>query len=191
MLIFFIIDFFAWVGKYVGLFEAMGEQGKEIEKKGLGNALYVDGIGNIIGGILGASSLAVFVSSVVGIKAGGKTGWTAVFIAALMLLSLFTIPLLGAIPVEATAGILVYVGFLLVPFRDFNLKNKALNKFDITVSLIAALLSFVTYSLDKAILLVFLVYTLKIIFNNPKKSDIVLIITTLLLLAAIITNELM
>lgn len=189
ILIFFIIDFFAGVGKYIGLFSAMGSKAKEIEKKGMNKALYVDGFGNIIGGILGASSLAVFVSSAVGIHAGGRTGWTAIFIAGLMFLSLFTIPLVGAIPVEATSGILIFVGFLLMPFKDFQVKNDGLNKFDIIISILAALISFITYGLDKAILFVFLIYTGKIIINGPKKGDLILILTTLLLLLAIVAQS--
>jgi len=188
MLIFFIIDFFAGVGKYIGLFSAMGDKGKEIEKKGMGNALYVDGFGNIIGGFLGASSLAVFVSSAVGIRAGGKTGWTAIFTSMFMLLGLFIIPLVGAIPVEATSGILIYVGCILIPVKDLQPKNGVLSIFDVVASSVAFLISFFSYGLDKAILLVFLVYTIKILLRGPKKDDLILILTTLFLLAAIIAQ---
>ena len=160
MLVFFIIDFFGGVGKYIGLFSAMGSKAKEIENKGMGKALYVDGIGNIIGGFLGASSLAVFVSSAVGIHAGGRTGWTAIFTAILIFLSLFTIPFIGGIPVEATSGILVFVGLILIPYNDLNLKNKIINKIDLIISLVAGLVSFITYGIDKAILIVFIIFRL-------------------------------
>lgn len=191
MLVFFIIDFFGGVGKYIGLFAALGSRSKEIEKKGMGKALYVDGIGNIIGGAFGASSLAVFVSSAVGIHAGGRTGLTAIVSACLMLLSLFVIPLVGAIPVEATSGVLIYVGLLLIPYKEIQIKNALQNRFDIIISVIAALVSFLTYGIDKAILLVFLVYTIQIVVKGAKKDDLVLIVTTLLLLAAIIAQALL
>lgn len=189
MLIFFIIDFFAGIGKYIGLFSAMGEKGKEIEKKGMGSALYVDSAGNILGGFLGASSLAVFVSSAVGIRTGGRTGWTSIFTALFMALGLFAIPLIGAIPVEATSGILIYVGCILIPVHDLQPKNGVINRFDVLIASAAFLISFLTYGLDKAILLVFLIYTAMIFKQGlPKKQDLILILVTLFLLAAIIAQ---
>ncbi|MGA9994395.1 MAG: NCS2 family permease [Pyrinomonadaceae bacterium] len=193
MLVFFIIDFFGGVGKYVGLFTAMGQKVEEIDNKGLERSLYVDGFGNIIGGFLGASSLAVFVSSAVGIAAGGRTGLTAIVTAGFMLLSLISIPLVGSIPVEAASGILVFVAFLLIPYdsifnRENNTNEDVLTKFDILVCFLTALFSFLTYGIDKAILLVFVIYTALIIWNGPKKKDLILIITTTLLFIAVIAQ---
>jgi AGZA family xanthine/uracil permease-like MFS transporter len=190
ILVFFIIDFFGGVGKYVGLFAAMGREAQQIPEKSMGKALYVDGIANIFGGFLGASSLAVFVSSAVGIVAGGRTGLTAIVTAGFMLASLVIIPLVGAIPVEATSGILVFVGFLLISYGDIFNSKATLTRFDIIVCLVAALISFLTYGIDKAILLVFVVYTVVIIKKGIKKSDIILIVTTVLLLAAVVAQSL-
>jgi adenine/guanine/hypoxanthine permease len=190
MLVFFIIDFFGGVGKYVGLFTAMGQKADDIDKEGMGRSLYVDGIGNIIGGFLGASSLAVFVSSAVGITAGGRTGMTAIVTACFMFVSIFTIPLVGAIPVEATSGILVYVAFLLIPYgkEKENTEEPFLSSFDILICISAALISFLTYGIDKAILFVFVIYTAQIIWNKPKKKDIILIVTTTLLFLAVLAQ---
>lgn len=190
MLVFFIIDFFGGVGKYVALFTAMGQKKDDIDKEGMGRSLYVDGIGNIIGGFLGASSLAVFVSSAVGITAGGRTGMTAIITACFMFVSIFTIPLVGAIPVEATSGILVYVAFLLIPYgkEKENTEEPSLSSFDILICISAALISFLTYGIDKAILFVFVIYTAQIIWNKPKKKDIILIVTTTLLFLAVLAQ---
>jgi AGZA family xanthine/uracil permease-like MFS transporter len=154
MLVFFIIDFFGGVGKYIGLFTAMGKTVEEIDEKGLERSLKVDGIGNIIGGFLGASSLAVFVSSAVGITAGGRTGLTAIVTAGFMLLSLIYIPVLGAVPVEATSGILVFVAFLLIPYDSiFNKENNTnedaptITNFDRLICFLTALFSFLTYGM--------------------------------------------
>ncbi|MCF0061355.1 hypothetical protein MUK70_19130 [Dyadobacter chenwenxiniae] len=192
MLVFFIIDFFGGVGKYIGLFAAMDNKARELEEKNIGRALYVDGIGNIIGGILGASSLAVFVSSAVGILAGGRTGMTAIVTAGFMLLSLAIIPLVGAIPVEVTSGILVYVGCLLIPYDAlFDKVHRNFTRFDLAVSVAAAIISFTTYGIDKAILLVFLVYTGQIVLKGARREDLTLIVTTLLLLAAVVAQSLL
>jgi len=194
MLVFFIIDFFGGVGKYVGLFTAMGNRSGELNKKGIERSLYIDGGGNIIGGILGASSLAVFISSAVGITLGGRTGFTAIVIACFMFASIFTIPLVGAIPVEAISGILVFVAFLLIPWgliikkEAENNEETPLTGLDILFCFSAALISFLTYGIDKAILFVFLIYTAKIIWHGPTRKDIILIVTTTLLLLAVMAQ---
>jgi adenine/guanine/hypoxanthine permease len=188
MLVFFIIDFFGGVGKYIGLFAAMGRDVERIPEKNLGRSLYVDGAGNIIGGILGASSLAVFVSSAVGIAAGGRTGLTAIVTAGFMLLGLLVMPFVGAIPAQATSGILVFVGLLLVPWARLRQKVPGLTRLDIAVSAAAALVSFATAGIDKGMLLAFLVYSTLIIKRGEAKRHIILLVVTLLLLIAIIAQ---
>jgi AGZA family xanthine/uracil permease-like MFS transporter len=190
ILVFFVIDFFGGVGKYVGLFAALGREAERIPEKNLGNALYIDGIGNIFGGLLGASSLAVFVSSAVGIVAGGRTGITALVTAGFMLASLVIMPLVGAIPVEATSGILVFVGFLLIPYDDIVHNKTALTRLDIIICIAAALISFLTYGIDRAILLVFFVYSLVIIKSGVRKDNIILLVVTALLIAAVVAQSL-
>lgn len=186
--IFFIIDFFGGVGKFIGLFAAMGNEFEKIPEEKIGRALYVDGIGNIIGGVFGASSVAVFVSSAVGIKVGGKTGLTSIFTAVFIFASLIFIPLVGTIPIEATSGILIFVGFILLPLNDILKKRLSLNRLDIFLCLSALAISFFTYGIDKAILFVFLTYTLLKLKNGFRKSDIILTVTTLLLLVAVIAQ---
>jgi adenine/guanine/hypoxanthine permease len=45
ILVFFIIDFFGGIGKYIGLFKAMGDDMHEIPEKNLERAMEVDGLG--------------------------------------------------------------------------------------------------------------------------------------------------
>ena len=188
VLVFFIIDFFGGVGKYIGLFAAMGQRVDEIPQKNMERALYADGWGNIFGGLLGGSSLAVFVSSAVGISAGGRTGMTAVVTAFFMLASLAIMPLVGAIPVQATSGILVYVGLLLVPWKHLLPNATRLPRLDWLVAVGAALVSFLTYGIDKAMLLGFLVYSIVIIKRGEIKAHIIMLVVTALLLAAVIAQ---
>jgi adenine/guanine/hypoxanthine permease len=189
-LIFFIIDFFGGVGKYIGLFATMGQGTNELSDARVGRALYVDGIGNVLGGLVGASSVAVFVSSAVGIAAGGRTGLTAVVTAGFMLASLWMVPLVGAIPIQATSGVLVFVGFLLVPWRRFRGLESGYSRFDAIASGAAALVAFATYGLEKAMLLVFLVYSAVVIRRGQARSHGLLLAVTLLLLAAVIAQSL-
>jgi AGZA family xanthine/uracil permease-like MFS transporter len=188
VLVFFIIDFFGGVGKYIGLFATMGKGIEQIPEENMKRSLYVDGIGNIFGGLLGASSLAVFVSSAVGISAGGRTGLTAVVTACFMLASLLIMPVIGAIPVQATSGILVFVGLLLVPWKHLLPGESRLPQLDWLVAVGAALVAFVTYGIDKAMLLGFLVYSVLIIKRGEAKAHWIMLIVTALLLAAVIAQ---
>jgi hypothetical protein len=59
---------------------------------------------------------------------------------------------------------------------------------DILFCFSAALISFLTYGIDKAILFVFLIYTAKIIWHGATKRVIILIVTTTLLLLAVMAQ---
>jgi AGZA family xanthine/uracil permease-like MFS transporter len=168
VLIFFIIDFYGGIGKFIGLTAATNLQSggrvRNIEK-----GLYVDGIGTVAGSALGTSSLIAFVESAVGIAAGGRTGITAIVCGVLMLCSLIFTPLIGLVPVEATAGILLYVGWLLLPLREH---PDSFGRFDKGVGVIMGLLSLLTFSLDKALLVGFWAYAMRQIFSRARTASI-------------------
>jgi AGZA family xanthine/uracil permease-like MFS transporter len=177
VLIFFILDFYGGIGKFIGLTASTNLQsgGKvhNIEK-----ALYVDGIGTVLGAFLGTSSLTTYVESAVGIATGGRTGITAIVCGVLMLCTLSLTPLLGLIPVEATAGILVYVGWLLFP------KEKLPpGVFDKCVAAMMAPVAVLTYSLDKPLLVGFWAYALRPLFARPRteRVNVYLLVAALLL----------
>jgi len=178
--IFFVIDFFSGVGKFVGLFTAAGVETARDEEGKFGKALYVDGAGTVVGGVLGGASLAVFISSAVGVAAGGRSGVTAVTIASLILLSFAFIPLVGAIPAEAVSGILAYVA-LLLPVVALRRSEFTLTRFDVIVCGAAFAISLLTYAIDRSMLLLFVCYTAKELFAGDKRASPILVITTLLL----------
>jgi len=189
LFIFFIIDFFGGLGKFIGLFAALDKEfWSDKRDLDMRRALCVDGIGNFLGGLLGASSLAVFISSVVGIKAGGRTGLTAVFTALFIFISLLAIPLVGAIPVEATSGILIFIGFLLIPWRAIRLREVQLNWGDWAACGLAALIALLTFSIDRALLVVFVYYTATVIWRGVKREDWLLLLTAVLLAGAVVAQ---
>lgn len=63
----------------------------------------------MLAGLLGSASTSPFIESASGIEAGGRTGLTAVVIAAGFLLMLFFFPLAKMIPVYAVGPALLYV----------------------------------------------------------------------------------
>ncbi len=184
MLVFFIVDFYGGIGKFIGLTAATNIQSNG-KVPNIGRALYVDGFGTMGGALMGTSSLITFVESAVGIAAGGRTGVTAIVCGLLMLASLVLTPLVGLVPVAATTGVLVYVGWLLLPVRQFRESPELFGRFDLLIALAMGLLSFLTFSLDKALLLGFLFYTGREIFV-AKKSDPFLITTTIILAVSVV-----
>lgn len=190
ILILFVIDFFGGVGKFVGLQKLLERDGVDVPKERIDEALEVDGWGNIIGGLVGASSLAVFISSAVGIKAGARTGLAAVFCAAFMLACLALIPIVGAIPSEATAGILIFIGLILLPWSNINLiiKGSKADDFDIrdlVIGILVAVITFSTFSIDIALMLLFAIYSIIAVLNVDTRRNWLLYGTALLLVVAV------
>lgn len=186
VLIFFIVDFYGGIGKFIGLTAATNLQ-SDGKVRNIERALYVDGAGTVLGSALGTSSLIAFVESAVGIAAGGRTGITAIVCGVLMLSSLVFTPLVGMVPVEATAGILLYVGWLLLPLHE---RHSSFGTFDKCIALAMAFLSLLTFGLDKAMLVGFWAYTLKQLLANKGKVNIYLLTASLLLtLSTLLQNQ--
>lgn len=70
--------------------------------------------GTAVGALTGSSPLIIAAESAVGIKEGGRTGLTAVTVAACFLVSLPLSPLLQALPAETTSPVLILVGTMML-----------------------------------------------------------------------------
>ena len=181
-LVFFLIDFYGSIGKFIGLTASTNLAKKDGTMVRMDKALYVDGGGTVLGSFLGTSSIITYVESAIGIAVGGRTGLVAIVCGILMLLSLVFTPLVGLVPVEATAGILIYVGYLLI--KD-TWESRELTSFDYVVSGLMAVFTFYTFSLDKTMLLGFGIYMIYQIFAK-KSVNWYLIISTLLIGASVV-----
>ena len=80
----------------------------------LNRALLADSTAIVAGSMIGTSSTTAYVESASGVQAGGRTGMTALVIAAMFLLALFFSPLAGVVPPYATAPALLYVACLML-----------------------------------------------------------------------------
>ncbi len=111
---FLFVDLFDTAGTLIGV----AHQGGMLDKQGklprLGKALMSDSVATVAGAAMGTSTTTSYIESVAGVKAGGRTGLTAVVVAVLFLLCLFFAPLAGTIPVYATAPALVFVACLMM-----------------------------------------------------------------------------
>lgn len=165
VLVFFVLDFFEGVGEFIGLTAHTSIQDPEGNVPNMEKGLYVDGVATMAGSLLGTSSLIIFVESAVGIKAGGRTGLTAVACAVLMaivaLLGFFFSSVLLLIPAAAASGVLVYVGFLLLQSSVAGIRDAGLTAFDIAVSFVMGAAALLTFSLDMPLAFGFWAYFLQ------------------------------
>lgn len=91
-----------------------GDSHGEIDGKELQPILVVDSVAAALGGFLGASSITVFVESVVGAAAGARTGLSSIITVALFVALAFLAPLIGMVSGSAMCGALVVVGYLMM-----------------------------------------------------------------------------
>jgi AGZA family xanthine/uracil permease-like MFS transporter len=111
------IGTFIGTGRKSGIFDDKDEaelfSGKGFKSK-MDKALFADATATSIGALLGTSNTTTYVESAAGIGAGGKTGLTSVFTAALFLICLVFAPVAGIVPGAATAPALIIVGILMM-----------------------------------------------------------------------------
>jgi len=109
---FLFVDFFDTTGTLLGVCNQAGllKDGK-LERPG--SALASDAVAGMAGALLGTSTTTSYIESTAGVAAGGRTGFTAVVIGFMFLLSLFFFPLLSVITPAVTAPALIIVGVLM------------------------------------------------------------------------------
>jgi AGZA family xanthine/uracil permease-like MFS transporter len=107
-------DFFDTMGTAVSLADEAGLLNEDGTLPDAKKVLVVDSLAAVAGGAASSSSNTTFIESAAGIAEGGRTGLTSVVVGILFLLCLFISPLAGVIPPEATAPILIVVGYLMM-----------------------------------------------------------------------------
>ena len=107
-------DFFDTMGTVVGLGKEAGLLDEDGKLPGMNRVLLVDSVAAAVGGFTSSSSNTTYIESAAGIGEGGRTGLTSVIVGVLFLLAIFFSPIAGIIPPEATAPVLVIVGYLMM-----------------------------------------------------------------------------
>ncbi|KZD10319.1 NCS2 family permease [Oceanibaculum pacificum] len=110
---FFFVDLFDTAGTLVGVAHRAGLLDAQGRLPRLKPALFADSIATVVGAGLGTSTTTSYIESASGIKAGGRTGLTALTVAALFLACLFLSPLAGTVPAYATAPALLFVACMM------------------------------------------------------------------------------
>jgi adenine/guanine/hypoxanthine permease len=149
-------DFFDTMGTVIGVGGEAGLLDREGRLPGINRVLLVDSLAAVAGGVTSSSSNTTYIESAAGVSEGGRTGLTSVVVGVLFLLCLFLSPIAGVIPAEATAPILVIVGyFMMTLVKDIDWADPGIG--------IPALLTIVvmpfTYSITNGVGAGFLAYT--------------------------------
>ena len=110
---FLFVDLFDNAGTLIGVAHRAGMLDAKGRLPRIERALVSDSLAAMASGALGTSTTTSYIESAAGIKAGGRTGLTAVVVAGFFLLALFLSPLAGSIPAYATAPALLFVACLM------------------------------------------------------------------------------
>ena len=154
---FLMVDLFDTSGTLVAVLNEAGLTDEEGRVPGLRRALVADSSATMAGALLGTSTTTSYIESAAGVRAGGRTGLTAVVVAALFLLALPFAPVATSVPAYATAPAILFVGYVM---------TRALRHIEwdeITESIpamVTALAMPFTYSIATGIGLGFIAYTL-------------------------------
>lgn len=106
--VFFFLDLFDTVGSLIGIAK-QADLMKEGKLPRAGRALLADAIGTVGSALMGNTTMVSYVESASGVAVGGRTGVTALVVAALFLIALFFSPVVqvisGGYPVHEVVSI--------------------------------------------------------------------------------------
>jgi AGZA family xanthine/uracil permease-like MFS transporter len=163
MFVFLFVDLFDNLGTLLAVGKAAGivQSGEAVSGKEriprLGLILTSDSIASIFSSLAGTSTVVSYIESAAGVGVGGRSGVTAIVTGVLFLLSLFALPVIGAIPSAATAPALIIVGSLMMTnVVDIDWKNHVMA----IPAFLTLLMIPLTFSIANGLALGFIAYTL-------------------------------
>jgi len=175
---FLFVDLFDNSGTLIGVAKRAGLMGKDGHMPNMGRALIADSTAAMAGSLLGTSTTTSYIESAAGVSAGGRTGLTAIVVAALFLLALFFAPLAGSVPAFATAPALLFVAVLMASGLA------EINWDDVTEAapvVVTALAMPLTYSIANGIAFGFIAWTaIKLLSGNRQDLNPALVILSIL-----------
>jgi AGZA family xanthine/uracil permease-like MFS transporter len=121
VLIVFVMAFVDTIGTLIGLSARAGLLDADGNLPEIEKPMLADALANMLAPVLGTTTTGAFIESAAGIEEGGKTGFTALVVALLFLLSLFFAPLFTAVPPHAYGSALIIIGiFMISPIVRIN-----------------------------------------------------------------------
>ncbi len=170
---FAFVDLFDTVATLIGVAEQGGmmrkrPNGTEYMPRA-GRALIADATATIVGATFGTSTVTSYIESTAGIAAGGRTGLTAIFVGLLFIVTLFFWPIIGTVPPEATAPVLI----IIAAFMFKNLAKVAWDDWTEALPAAVACLAIpLTYSISNGLALGFILYpAIKVLTGRWREAN--------------------
>ncbi|MBT3181960.1 MAG: NCS2 family permease [Deltaproteobacteria bacterium] len=170
---FLFVDLFDTIATLIGVADEGGlmKNGKDgkLHLPRVGRALTADAVGTMVGAVLGTSTTTSYIESTTGIAEGGRTGLTAVVVGLLFIVMLFFSPIIGIVPPQATAPILIIVCVFMLK----NLTKIAWNDYTEAIPAVVTCLGIpLTFSISNGLALGFILYpTLKIVTGRWREAN--------------------
>ena len=166
---FTFVDLFDNIGTLMGVSRKAGLLNERGQLPRIGKALFADSLGTMFGALMGTSTVTSYIESAAGVSEGGRTGLTAAVVGILFIVALAFAPLVGLIPAQATAPVLILVG-------SFMMVDLAHIQFDDFTDALPAFLTIVmmplTYSVAQGLAFGFVSYTvIKLISGRHKENN--------------------
>ena len=166
-------DLFDSLSTFIGVAQAANFVDSDGKPRNLRQGLIVDSLATLGAGVFGSSPGTAYVESIAGIRAGGRTGRTAMITALCFVPCLFVAPIAAAVPPYATAAVLIVVGlsmFQVVTDVDFE-------RFEIAVPAFATLILIpLTFSITQGILWGFILHVaLHIVLGRSRELSAMVI----------------
>jgi AGZA family xanthine/uracil permease-like MFS transporter len=154
---FLFVDFLDTAGTLTSVANLTGRISEDGEVEDIDRALLADSTATVVGALAGTSNTTSYIESGAGVKEGGRTGLTAVIVAALFAACLVFAPLAQSVPAFATAPALIFIA-------TYFLRNlKDIDWDDITEyapAVLAAIVMPLTYSIAYGIAIGFIAYVI-------------------------------
>jgi len=109
-----VMDFVDTMGTLIGLSARAGLLDRNGNLPEIEKPMLIDALSTTVAALLGTTTAGVFIESAAGIEQGGRTGFTALVVAALFALALLFSPVLTIVPPQAYGPVLVIVGMFML-----------------------------------------------------------------------------
>jgi adenine/guanine/hypoxanthine permease len=114
MLSIFVMALVDTMGSLVGVSARAGFLDQRGRLPFIERPMIVDALSTTFAALVGTTTSGAFVESAAGVSVGGRTGFTAIVVAAMFALALFFAPLVAAIPAAAYGPALIIVGSMMM-----------------------------------------------------------------------------
>ena len=158
-----VMDFVDTMGTLFGLSSRANLLDEKDNLPDIEKPMLVDALSTIAASLFGTTTAGVYIESAAGIEQGGKTGFTAIVVAALFALALFFSPLLTIVPPFAYGPAMVVVGMFMmqsVTKMDFSDYSELLPAF------LTIVLMIFTFNIGVGITAGFIAYVLLKLFTG-------------------------